>query len=247
MADHYRALVLSADQLRAARERLAQARESAGADREALLAELADPAAADPGRLAGKTIALVGGGVRSEIAALVEPHGAAVLPVPTSPDLPDEALGADLIVLASRTLSPAGQARLRQYLEQGGAVLLGGATPFYLVGQDVELAKIALWLGAERYGNYAGPAVPAGDMALTRGIEPDETLQATGSSACLYQPLGAAPILTAGSGGRGMLALAHRFGRGRVGYLWTLSVGDDSTRARPQVLLRMIAWLVGGA
>ncbi len=247
MAAHYEALLAGADQLREMHERLTQAWESAESDRAALAAELADDAAVDPSRLAGKTIALVGGGERSEIAALLEPHGARVVPLPAAPDLPDEALTADVIVLAARSLSSAGLARLQDYVAGGGAVLLGSATPFYMVGSDVELMRIALWLGAERYGNFGGAAVPVGDTALTRGIEPDDSLQGTGSSACLFTPLGALPVLRPANNATGICVLAHRFEDGRVGYLWTLGLGEDLTCARAQVLLRMAAWLAGPA
>jgi len=245
MTDHYQALLLDAEQIRQTNERIAQARASAEDDREALLEELADASAADPSRLDGKTVALVGGGERSEIAALLEPHGARVVPLPASPDLPDEALEADLIVLATRSLSTAGRARLQDFVEGGGAVLLGSATPFYMVGNDVDLWQIALWLGAERYGNYGGELVPVGDTALTRDIEPDESLTATGSSACLFLPLGAAPILRPAGNPAGIMAMVHRVGEGRVGYMWTLGLGEDLTSARSRVMLRMIAWLAG--
>jgi len=247
MAAHYQALLAGAEQLREMHERLALARESADADRAALAAELAEDVAVDPARLDGKTIALVGGGERSEIAALLEPHGAVVRPLPAAPDLPDEALAADVIVLVARSLSSAGLARLQDYVAGGGSVLLGSATPFYMVGSDVDLTRIALWLGAERYGNFGGAVVPVGDTALTRGIEPDESLQGTGSSACLVTPIGALPVLRPANNAAGICALAHRFGDGRVGYLWTLGLGEDLTSARAQVLLRTAAWLAGPA
>ncbi len=245
MAGHYQALLANAEQLREMHQRLTQARASAEADRAALAAELADDAAVDPSRLAGRTVALVGGGVRSEIAALLTPFGVRVLPLPAAPDLPEEALAADVIVLVTRSLSAAGLARLQDYLAGGGAVLLGSATPFYMVGSDVDLTKIALWLGAERYGNFGGAVAPVGDTALTRGIEADDSLQGTGSSACLFTPLGALPVLRPANNAAGICALAHRFENGRVGYLWTLGPGEDLTSARAQVLLRMIAWLAG--
>ena len=247
MAAHYQSLLAGAEQLREMHERLIRARASADGDRAALAAELTDDAAVDPSRLAGRTIALVGGGERSEIAALLEPLGARVVPLPGAPDLPDEALAADVIVLVARSLSSAGLARLQDYVAGGGAVLLGSATPFYMVGSDVELTKIALWLGAERYGNFGGAAVPMGDTALTRGIEADDSLQGTGSSACLFTPLGALPVLRPANNAAGICALAHRFADGRVGYLWTLGLGEDLTSARAQVLQRMTAWLAGPA
>ncbi len=245
MTEHYQALVLRAEQIRQAEQRLDEARASAEDDREALRRELSGASAADPSRLDGKTVALVGGGRGGEIAALLEPHGARVLPLPALPDLPDEALAADVILLATRTLSSAGQTRLQEYIEGGGAVLLESAGPFYMVGRDVDLSRIALWLGAERYGNHGGGVVPAGETALTRSIEPDESLQARRSAACLYRPLGALPILAAEGHAERIMAMVHRFGQGRVGYVWTLTISGELAAARSQVVLRMIAWLAG--
>ncbi|MGC9317426.1 MAG: hypothetical protein ACP5KN_05250 [Armatimonadota bacterium] len=242
---HYRALLRSSEQIREAWRRLEQARASAAEDRAALQEELAQESAADPARLEGRTVVLFGGGAGSSLVELFGAQGAEVVPMPAAADLPEEALAADLIVLMVRSLSDGGLAQLQDYIEAGGAVLLGGATPFYLVGNDVDLSQIALWLGAERYGNYGGPVESAFDNAITRGLEMDESVEPARSAACLGGPLGAAPLLTAEGHAGVISALAHRFGDGRVGYLWTLDTGDDLQGPRAQLLLRMAAWLVG--
>ncbi|MEA3400064.1 MAG: hypothetical protein U9R79_02355 [Armatimonadota bacterium] len=245
MEGHYRALLRNSEQIREAWRRLEQTRATAAEDRAALQEELAQDSAADPARLQGKSVVLFGGGATSPMVELLEAHGAEVVPMPAAADLPEEALAADLIVLMVRSLSEGALAQLQDYIEGGGAVLLGSATPFYMVGNDVDLARIALWLGAERYGNYGGAVETAFDNAITRALEIDESMEPTRSAACLGRPLGAAPLLTA-KGNRGIIsALAHRFGDGRVGYLWTLSLGEDLQVPRAELLLRMAAWLVG--
>lgn len=244
MVDHYEGLVLGARQIIEARERLAQAREQAEQDRAALEQELSDPSVADPSRLAGKTVVLFGDG-RSPLGEILKPYGAQMVPMKGAPSLPNQALEADVIVLLHRSLSGAGMARLQQYVEEGGAVLLGGATPFYLVSRDVDLSDIALWLGAQRYGNHGGPVKFATDTALTRGLEADDSLGARKSAAALYDLLGAVPLLYGEPNPGCIMAMVHRFGEGHIGYIWTLRVSEDLQTARSQVLLRIMAWLAG--
>lgn len=205
---------------------------------------MSDPSVADPSRLQGKTVVLFGDG-RSALGEMLEACGAQLVPMQGSTSLPDEALEADLIVLLVKSLSGAALARLQQYLEDGGAVLLGGATPFYLVSRDVDLSDIALWLGAQRYGNHGGRVGFAVDNALTHGLEADDSLEARGSSAALYEPLGAVTLLFGEPNPNCVMAMVHRFGEGRVGYMWTLRVSEDLQTARSQALLRMISWLAG--
>lgn len=65
------------------------------------------------------------------------------------------------------------------------------------------------------------------------------------SAAALYDLLGAVPLLYGEPNPGCIMAMVHRFGEGRVGYMWTLRVSEDMQTARSQVLLRIMAWLAG--
>ncbi|HUS81612.1 MAG TPA: hypothetical protein VM283_10115, partial [Armatimonadota bacterium] len=243
MVNHYRALLQLAPGLRELEAEITRTREQSEALRAALAEELADPAVCDPARLRGKRVALLASRL-GPVGETLQGLGASVELV-SAADLDGPALQADLIILDSAPTSAATQGRLQQYIGEGGGVLVVGGAPYYMAQKSTDLRPIALWLGAEQYGNWGNEIVFSGETALTAALEPDESLRATKGAGALLRPLGALPILTARDAPHVILAQVRQYGEGRAGFFWTLAVADGMQDARGQVLLRMLAWLAG--
>ncbi len=244
MLGHYTSLAARADDLRKANERLEQLRVDGDAMRAALAETLRDSALVDPARLRGKSVAMFAS-TKGAIGEALEALGASVSLI-NREDLDNEKLEADLLILMGKVSSSRMLAEIGEYVESGSGVLVFAAAPYYMVRGSSDLRPIASWLGAEVYANYGGPVVFAGETALTAGIEPDESLLARKSAACLVRPLGAVPVIVGESNASCVMAMANVVGDGRVGYFWTPAVADGMTDARGQVLMRILAWLARG-
>ena len=143
-------------------------------------------------------------------------------------DLPDDLFEYDVLVIyCFFALEPKHEPQLRDYILNGGSVVLVAATPAYLAsyskGLDCtnDLAAIEDWFGASRYVNGGGPIKVVVDNPVGTSFVTNEFVFFTNNGPCSASAVGSlssdSEVIAVYESG-GVVAFAHEFGAGRVYY-----------------------------
>ncbi len=129
--------------------------------------------------------------------------------------------------------NPASANYIKDYVEAGGGFITCSGNPFYLCGQDPNLAHITEWLGAKNYGNVSGNSVLLVDNPFGCKLDSGAVLA---QSACgiftgaVFDLTPNAQILARWSCDQNsVFAFYHTFGKGRVYYSAVLTFWADIT------------------
>jgi hypothetical protein len=151
---------------------------------------------------------------------------AADLDITLAGDLPYDLSKYDVLVIYSYfALEPHNELQIRDYIYNGGNIVLIGATPAYLVEYSKTLActnnleSIEDWFGASRYTNSGGPIKVIVEHPLGTSFSANEIIfPYKGSSAGAVGSLStfaeAVACYTSGE----VVAFTHEYGAGRVYY-----------------------------
>ena len=148
-------------------------------------------------------------------------------------DLPDDISKYDVLVICGYfALEPNNEPLIRDYVLNGGSVVLVAATPAYLasyskgLGCTNNLELIEDWFGASRYVNGGGPIKVVVDNPVGSSFVTNEfifTNEGSGSASAVGS-LGSDSEAIAVYESGGVVAFAHEFGAGRVYYQSFFSV-----------------------
>jgi len=142
-------------------------------------------------------------------------------------DLPDDLFEYDVVVIyCSFALEPKHEPQLRDYILNGGSVVLVGATPAYLasyskgLGCTNNLAVIEDWFGASNYVNGGGPIKVVVDNPVGTSFGANEFIfvnQGSGSASAVGSLSSDSEVIAVYESG-GVVGFTHEYGAGRVYY-----------------------------
>ena len=150
-------------------------------------------------------------------------------------DIPDDLSDYDLLVLfAYYAVEPQHEPLIRNYISEGGNVVLLAGVPTYFTGYykttstGTNLTSIQEWFGCSRYVNAGGIASPAFDNPFGTSLLTNDTLIATEIPWCAGVASlneSSQPIAYWSSGP--VAAFTHEYGEGRV--YWQSTITDYQT------------------
>ena len=164
-------------------------------------------------------------------------------------DIPENLGNYDLVVIqAYYACEPRHAELIRNYVANGGGLVLIYGTPMYFVVDCKDLwpgnlggsnlASIQEWLGCGRFVNIGGTASPAFDKPLGTSFSKSDTIITTQSVSAAYSSLSAdAEAIALWSSGLWSsgeaFAFTHEYGAGRVYCQGTLKTDYESSNSSP--------------
>ncbi len=142
-------------------------------------------------------------------------------------DLPQDITKYDLVIICGYyALEPKHELQIREYILNGGNIVLTAATPAYLVsyskslGCKGNLGVIEDWFGASRYGNDGGPIKVVIDNPVGTSFVKNEFIcRLEGSVSCsTVGALSSDSEVVAIFDSGGVVGFTHEFGAGRIYY-----------------------------
>ena len=147
--------------------------------------------------------------------------------VTQSGDLPGDLTKYDLVVICGYyALEPKNEPQIRDYILNGGSIVLTAATPAYLVSYSKSLGCIGNlegiedWFGANKYTNGGGPIKVVIDNPVGTSFATDEFIcRLEGSVSCsAVGSLSSDSEVVAVFDLGGVVGFTHEFGAGRIYY-----------------------------
>ena len=155
--------------------------------------------------------------------------------VPTYSDTPYTDMDSFSIVLwdSYGASNPTSASYLKDYVEAGGGLITCSGNPFYLCGEDTNLAYISEWFGAKKYRNVSGNSILLVDNPFNSELESGAALAQSDCgffTAAVFHAGPDAQILARWSCDQNSIfAFYHTFGKGRVYYSAVLTFWKDVT------------------
>lgn len=157
-------------------------------------------------------------------------------------DIPETLEGFDVVVLSAYyAIEPQHNQQMREYISNGGGVVLLKGVPCFFPAYDKDLwtttnlRSIQDWFGASRYANTNGDAiVTIGNPFGTDILDGFTLIEDVGPSAAAIIELNETAQIVAQWESGEVCAFSHEFGLGRVYYQAAFDVLSDDTSPPPE-------------
>jgi hypothetical protein len=171
---------------------------------------------------------------RAGVAATLEQAG---FEVTFAGEVPEDLSGYDVVVFeAMWAVEPKHASLVRDYLSNGGGVVIWGSVPCYfsayckdrwpyLVG-GTDLSSYQDWFGAQTFANTCGTATLVVDDPFSTGLSLNETVYSgLGSEKAVLELSGDSQVIALWESGS-VFAFTHEYGEGRVYYQGEICVDN---------------------